>query len=93
MNGTAFMIFILPFFVGAIIRLMFFKWKRGCVLSAILAAISIIAWLWTKYLTTHGVDGTVMLWALMASEAAVASFVIGGISFLVKKIKKQTKTE
>ena len=68
MNGTGFAIFVLPFFIGAIIRLMFLKWERG-------------------YIANHGVDGTVMIWALIATEITVGSLIVGGIVLLSKKIK------
>ena len=87
MNSTVFIVFVLPFLIGAIIRLMFLKWKRGYILSGVFAIISVIVWLWTKHLANHGVDGTVMLWAWMATELAVASLIVGGISLLIKKTK------
>jgi len=93
MSGTAFVVFVLPFFVGAIIRMMFLKWKNAYILSCVFAIISFVAWLWTKHLTNHGVDGTVMLWALMASEATVGSLLVGGVSSLIRKIKERTKSE
>ena len=88
MNHTVFMIFVLPFLLGAMIRLAFLKWKRGYMITSAWALISVIAWLWTKHLVRHGVDGTVMLWALMATELTAASFMVGGISRLVKRIKR-----
>ena len=87
MNGTGFTIFVLPFFVGAITRCMFLKRKRGYILSGVFALTSIVVWLWTKHLANHGVDGTVMIYALMATELTVGSLIIGGISLLTKKIK------
>ena len=87
MNSTTFVVFVLPFLIGVIVRLMFLKWKRGYILSSVFALISVIVWLWTKHLAAnHGVDGTVMLWALMATELTVGAFIVGGISFLMKKI-------
>ncbi|MBO5728054.1 MAG: hypothetical protein J6R39_05470 [Oscillospiraceae bacterium] len=87
MNSTVFSLFVLPFLIGVIIRSMFLKWKRGYILSGVFALISVIVWLWTKHLANHGVDGTVMLWALMATELAVGSLIVGGISLLIRKIK------
>ena len=84
MDSTAFIIFVLPFFIGIIIRLLFLKWKRGYILSGTFAILSVIAWVWTKYLVSNGVDGTVMLWALMATELAVGSLITDGISLLLK---------
>jgi hypothetical protein len=84
MNSTAFIIFVLPFFIGIIIRLLFLKWKRGYILSGTFALLSVIAWVWTKYLVSNGVDGTVMLWALMATELAIGSLITDGISLLLK---------
>ena len=84
MNSTAFIIFVLPFFIGIIIRLLFLKWKRGYILSGTFALLSVIAWVWTKYLVSNGVDGTVMLWALMAAELAIGSLITDGISLLLK---------
>ena len=84
MNSTAFIIFVLPFFIGIIIRLLFLKWKRGYILSGAFALLSVIAWVWTKYLVSNGVDGTVMLWALMATELAIGSLITDGISLLLK---------
>ena len=84
MNSTAFIIFALPFFIGIIIRLLFLKWKRGYILSGTFALLSVIAWVWTKYLVSNGVDGTVMLWALMATELAIGSLITDGISLLLK---------
>ena len=87
MNSTVFSLFVLPFLIRVIIRSMFLKWKRGYILSGVFALISVIVWLWTKHLANHGVDGTVMLWALMATELAVGSLIVGGISLLIRKIK------
>lgn len=87
MNSTVFTVFVLPFFVGAIIRSLFLKWKKGAVLSGVFALISVIVWIWTKNLADHGVDGTVLLWAVMAAELTVGSLIVGGISRLMKKIK------
>lgn len=87
MNSTVFTVFVLPFLIGIIIRLMFLKWKRGYIISGVFVLISVIVWLWTQHLANHGVDGTVMLWALMATELTVGSFIVGGISLLIKKIK------
>ena len=84
MNSTAFIIFVLPFFIGIIIRLLFLKWKRGYILSGTFALLSVIAWVWTKYLVSNGVDGTVVLWALMATELAIGSLITDGISLLLK---------
>lgn len=88
MNNTVFAVFVLPFLIGAIIRSMFLKWKKGYTLSGAFALISLMAWVRTNYLVNHGVDGTVMLWALMAAELTVGSLVVGGIWFLVKKMKR-----
>lgn len=87
MNSTVFILFVLPFFIGVIIRLILLKWKRGYILSGIFALLSIAIWLWTSYLTHHGVDGTVMVWAVVATELLVGSFVVGGLSLLIKMIK------
>ena len=87
MNSTVFTVSVFPFLIGVIIRLMFLKWKRGYILSGVFALISVIVWFWTKHLVDHGVDGTVMLWALMATELTVSSLIVGGISLLIKKIK------
>ena len=89
MNSTVFAVFILQFLIGVIIRLMFLKWKRGYILSGVFALISVIVWLWTKHLANHGVDGTVMLWGLMATELAIGSLIVGGLSLLIKKMKHQ----
>lgn len=88
MNKTAFAVFVLPFLIGAIIRSVFLKWKKGYTLSGAFVLISIVAWVWTNYLANHGVDGTVVLWALMAAELTVGSLIVGGISLLVKKLKR-----
>ena len=89
MNGTVFAVFVLPFLIGIIIRLIFLKWKRGYYLSGVFASISVIAWLWTNHLANHGVDGTVMLWALMAAELTVGSLIAGGMLLLIKMTKHQ----
>ena len=70
------------------IRSMLLKWKRGYILSGIFALTSAVVWLWTNHLADHGVDGTVMLWALMATELTVGSLIVGGISLLIRKIKR-----
>ena len=88
MNSAVFTVFILPFLIGIGIRLIFLKWKRGYLLSGVFALISLVVWIWTNHLTDHGVDGTVMLWALMAAELTAASLIVGGIWLLIKKTKK-----
>ena len=87
MNRTVFVVFVLPFLIGAVIRTAFLKRKRGYMVTAVLALLSVIVWLRTRRLVNHGVDGTVLLWALMAAELTAASFMVGGISLLRKKIK------
>ena len=87
MNSVVFIVFILLFLIGVMIRFMFLKWKKGCILSGVSVLISIIVWILTKHLADHGVDGTVMLWALMAAEFTVGSLIVGGISLLIKKMK------
>ena len=54
---------------------------------------SAVVWLWTNHLADHGVDGTVMLWALMAIELAIGSLIVGGLSRLIKIIKHQKETD
>ena len=87
MNSAVFMYFVLPFLIGIIIRLMFLKWKKGYLLSGVFILISIIAWLWTSHLVNHGTDGTLQLWAMIATELTVGSLITGGISLLMKKTK------
>ena len=82
------MVFVLPFLMGALIRLAFLKWKRGYLITGVFALVSAIAWIWTRHLVNHGVDGTVMLWALMVTELTAAAFIVGGISFLIRKVKR-----
>lgn len=89
MNSAAFMYFVLPFLIGIIIRIMFLKWEKGYLLSGVFILISIIAWLWTSHLVNHGTDGTLLLWAVMATELTVGSLIAGGISLLIKKSKHQ----
>ena len=88
MNSTVFTVFVLPYFIGIIIRLIFIKWKKGYILTGAFAALSVIAWIWTKHLTSHGVDGTVMLWALMMTEVTAGSLITGVIGLLTKKLKR-----
>ena len=88
MNSVIFTVFVLPLLIGVMIRWMFLKWKRGYLISGVFVLISVIVWLWTKYLANRGVDGTVMLWALMATELTVGSLIVGGISLLIRKIKR-----
>ena len=92
-DSTVFILFVLPFLAGALIRSMFLKWKRGYILSGIFALTSAVVWLWTNHLADHGVDGTVMLWALMAIELAIGSLIVGGLSRLIKIIKHQKETD
>ena len=86
-NSTVFTVFVLPLLAGIIIRLMLLKWKRGYIISGIFALISVIVWFWTKHLANHGVDGTVVLWAWMATELAIGSVIAGGILLLIKRIR------
>ena len=87
MNSVIFTVFVLPLLIGVMIRWMFLKWKRGYLISGVFVLISVIVWLWTKHLVHHGVDGTVMLWALMTTILTVCSLIVGVISLLIKKIK------
>ena len=87
MNLTVFRVFVLPFLVGALLRWILLKRKRGWLLSAVFALLSVIAWFWTRHLVSHGVDGTVLLWAVMAAELTAGSLLVGGISLLMKKLK------
>ena len=78
---------MLPCLIGAAIRAIFLKWKRGYFLTVALALLCVIVWLWTDRLVARGVDGTVLLWAYIAAELFVGSFLAGGISLLIRKIK------
>ena len=92
MSSTAVVVFVLPFLIGIMVRVMFLKWKRAYMISGVFALISVIAWIWTTYLVDHGIDGTVMLWALMASELTAGLLLVGGVSLLMRRGKHQ-KTE
>lgn len=85
MNCTVFTVFVLPFLIGSMIRLLFLKWKRGYLLTGIFALVTVIIWFWTHHLVNNGVDGTVMIWALMAGEFTVGSMMVGGVSMLRNK--------
>ena len=87
MNGMAFFVYVFPFLLGAVLRAMFLKWKRGCLLSCVFALIAVIVWIRTKSLVDHGMEGTLLLWALMAIELTVGSCVVGGLSLLLKKTR------
>ena len=87
MNGTAFFVYVFPFLLGAVLRAMLLKWKRGGLLSCVFALIAVIVWVWTKSLIDHGMEGTVLLWALMAIELTAGSCVVGGLSLLLKKTR------
>ena len=87
MNSTVFMVFVLPFLIGIVIRFVLLKWKRSYIISGVLVLISVIAWVWTNHLVNRGVDGTILLWALMATELTVGWLLVGGITALVKKTK------
>ena len=82
-----FTIFVLPLLIGMLIRLVFIKWKKGYILSCDFALLSIVVWIWTKNLVSHGVDGTVMLLAWMTTVLTVGSLIAGVISLLIRKIK------
>lgn len=88
MNGTAFFVYVFPFLLGALLRAMLLKGKRGGLLSCVFALIAVIVWIWAKSLADHGTEGTLMLWALMAIELTVGSCVVGGLSLLLKKRRK-----
>ena len=88
MNGMAFFVYVFPFLLGAVLRAMFLKRKRSCLLSCIFALIAVIVWIWTKSLADHGTEGTILLWALMAIELTVGSCVVGGLPLLLKKRRK-----
>lgn len=88
MNGTAFFVYVFPFLLGALLRAMLLKGKRGGLLSCVFALIAVIVWIWAKSLADHGTEGTILLWALMAIELTVGSCVVGGLSLLLKKRRK-----
>ena len=88
MNSAVFMYFVFPFLLGIMIRLLFFKWKRGYILSGAFALIAVAVWIWTSHLVNHGVDGTLLLWAVMAAELTAGSLIVGGIWRLMKKMKR-----
>ena len=84
---TNFTVWILPLLIGMLIRLLFIKWKKGYILSCVFALLSIVVWIWTKNLVSHGVDGTVMLLAWMSTILTGGSLIVGVVSLLIKKIK------
>ena len=85
MNHTVFMVFVLPFLLGAIVRVPVLCWKKGYLLSAVFLLLSAAIWIYTEYLVNHGVDGTVLLWAVMATEFAVGYILVGVLTRLMKK--------
>ena len=85
MNRTVFMVFVLPVLLGAIVRVPFLRWTKGHLLSAVFLIFSVAIWIYTEYLVNHGVDGTVLLWAVMATEFTVGYFLVGVIARLMKK--------
>lgn len=86
MNRVVFTVFVLPLLIGAIIRWMLLKWKRGYMISGAFVLLSVMVWLLTKHLVDHGADGTVMLWAWIMTMLTAGSLIVGGISLLIKKI-------
>ena len=89
MNGTVFFIFVLPHLLGAFLRALLLKWKKGHLLSCVFALIAVIVWVWTKSLFDHGTDGTIMLWAVVATELTVGSLIVGGLFHPRKKRRKE----
>ena len=89
---TNFTVWILPLLIGVLIRLVFIKWKKGYILSGVFALITVVVWFWTKNLVSHGVDGTVMLFAWMSTILTGGSLIVGAISLLIKKIKLQEES-
>ena len=89
---TNFTVWILPLLIGVLIRLVFIKWKKGYILSGVFALITVVVWFWSKNLVSHGVDGTVMLFAWMSTILTVGSLIVGAISLLIKKIKLQEES-
>ena len=85
MNRTVFMVFVLPFLLGAIVRVPVLRWEKGYLLSVVFLLLSAVIWIYTEYLVHHGVDGTVLLWAVMATEFAVGYFLVGVLTRLMKK--------
>ena len=83
-----FIIFVLPLLIGMLIRLLFIKWKKGYILSGVFALITVVVWIWTKNLVNHGVDGTVMLLAWMSTIFTGGSLIVGVISILIKKFRR-----
>jgi len=86
---TNFIVWVLPLLIGMLIRLLVIKWKKGYILSCVFALLSIVVWIWTKNLVNHGVDGTVMLLALMSTILTGGSLIAGIIYLLIKKIKNK----
>ena len=86
---TNFTVWILPLLIGVLIRLLVIKWKKGYILSCVFALLSIVVWIWTKNLVNHGVDGTVMLLALMSTILTGGSLIAGIIYLLIKKIRNK----
>lgn len=53
MNGMAFFVYVFPFLLGAVLRAILLKWKKGYLLSCVFALIAVIVWIWTKSLVDH----------------------------------------
>ena len=85
MTHTVFMVFVFPFLLGAIVRMPVLRWEKGYLLSVVFLLLSAAIWIYTEYLVNHGVDGTVLLWAVMATEFAVGYFLVGVLTRLMKK--------
>ena len=85
MNRTVLMVVVLPFLLGAIVRVPVLRWEKGYLLSAVFLLLSAAIWIYTEYLVKHGVDGTVLLWAVMATEFTVGYILIRVLTRLMKK--------
>ena len=68
-----------------------YQMEKRLYFSGVFALITVVVWIWTKNLVSHGVDGTVMLFAWMSTILTGGSLIVGAISLLIKKIKHKEK--
>ncbi|MBE6935967.1 MAG: hypothetical protein E7458_05630 [Ruminococcaceae bacterium] len=88
MNNVIFLCFVLPVILGIVIRFLLRKWRKAYLVTGAFALLSLLVWIWTRHLVSHGTDGTLLLWAVMTAELAAGSLLTGGFLWLVQRTSR-----
>lgn len=81
------MIFVLPAVVGIVLRLIFFKWRRGYIVDILCAVLAVVLWGVAFFVPSYGSEGNALL-AMMATLLTAGTLASGAVVQIVRGRKR-----